>query len=130
MKTPAFLSRYEPQAYAILRMVTGFLFLWHGSQKLLDFPHSGHEIPWHLFYIAGPIELLGGLLVMLGFLTRWTAFICCGEMAVAYWWAHGPHAILPMLNHGELAMLYCFVFLFIFVRGPGVFSVDNLVGKR
>jgi putative oxidoreductase len=130
MSTKMFLSKYETQVYAILRIVAGFLFLWHGSQKLFDFPPSGHEMPFYLVFIAGPIEFFGGLLVMTGLWTRWVAFICCGEMAYAYWAVHGTHTLLPLLNGGEWALLYCFLFLFIAARGSGVFSVDHLLEKR
>ena len=80
MKATAYISRYEPQIFAVLRIVTGFLFMWHGSQKLFDFPPAGYPIPLNIFLIAGPIEFLGGLLVMAGFLTRWAAFIASGEV--------------------------------------------------
>lgn len=124
------MSKYEPQAYVILRIIAGFLFLWHGSQKLFDFPPSGHIIPPYIVFIAGPIEFLGGLLIMAGLWTRWAAFISCGEMAYAYWSGHGIHALLPILNHGELALIYCFLFLFITTRGPGLLSIDNWLEKR
>ena len=115
----------EPQLYALMRVVIGFLFLWHGSQKLLGFP-SGVPAgaPAFIIYIAGPIELVGGLLVMIGLFTRPAAFLASGLMAFAYWMAHGHKAILPVENGGELAALYCFVFLFIAARGPGDFSLD------
>ena len=125
-----FISKYETQAYAVLRIVAGFLFLWHGSQKLFDFPASGHEIPSYIIYIGGSIEFFGGLLVMIGLWTRWAAFINSGMMAYAYWSAHGTHAILPILNNGELAMIYCFLFLFISSKGSGVFSVDHFLQQR
>ncbi len=125
-----FITKYETQIYAILRIVAGFLFLWHGSQKLLAFPPAGHAFPPYLLYIAGPIELFGGLLVMLGLGTRWAAFICSGEMAYAFWAVHATRAVLPILNGGELAILYCFLFLFISAKGSGVFSVDHLLQKR
>jgi len=125
-----FMTKYEKQIYAILRIVAGFLFLWHGSQKLFDFPPSGHEMPLYIMWIAGPIELLGGLLIMIGLWTRWVAFIACGEMAFAYWSVHGTIALLPIVNHGEAAMLYCFIFLFISARGSGVFSIDHYMGKK
>ena len=130
MKTKMFMSKYETQVYAILRLVAGFLFLWHGSQKLFGFPPAGHEIPAYIVFIAGPIEFFGGLLVMTGLWTRWAAFICCGEMAYAYWSFHGLHAILPFVNFGEMAMIYCFLFLFISAKGSGIFSVDHLLEKR
>jgi len=129
MSTTNFISKYERQVYAILRIVIGFLFLWHGSQKLFAFPPAGHEMPAYIMFVAGPIEFFGGLLVMTGLLTRLAAFICCGEMAYAYWIFHGTHAVLPLLNGGEMAIIYCFVFLFILVRGSGVFSIDHLLEK-
>jgi putative oxidoreductase len=126
-----YLSKYESQVYALLRVVTGFLFLWHGSQKLFSFPPVPGEIPLYIVLIGGTTEFFGGLLVMAGFCTRWAAFICSGEMAYAYWKAHALHAILPLMNHGELAMIYCFLFLFISARGAGIFSVDHyLEGRR
>ena len=130
MKTTMFISKYETQIYAILRLVAGFLFLWLGSQKLFAFPPAGHEMPSYIVFIAGPIEFFGGLLIMIGFLTPWVAFICSGEMAFAYWSVHGTHALLPILNGGEIAIIYCFLFLFIASRGSGVFSVDHFLEKR
>jgi len=130
MKTTMFISKYETQIYAILRLIAGFLFLWHGSQKLFAFPPAGHEMPSYIVFIAGPIEFFGGLLIMIGFLTPWVAFICSGEMAFAYWSVHGTHALLPILNGGEIAIIYCFLFLFIASRGSGVFSVDHFLEKR
>jgi putative oxidoreductase len=125
------LSKYEPLAYIILRLITGFLFLWHGSQKLFDFPPPGQAMPsTNLILAAGIIEFFGGLLVMTGLWTRWAAFICSGEMAYAYWVYHSPNAILPLVNHGELAIIYCFLFLFIFSRGAGAFSIGSLIGKK
>jgi len=130
MKTTMFISKYETQIYAILRIVAGFLFLWHGSQKLFGYPPAGHEIPLFIVLIAGPIEFFGGLLVMTGLWTRWAAFICSGEMAYAYWSVHGTHALLPFVNFGELALIYCFLFLFISARGSGIFSVDHFLAMR
>jgi putative oxidoreductase len=125
-----FMQRYERQAFALLRIIAGFLFLWHGSQKLLDFPPSGGTPPLHILLIAGPIELLGGLLIMLGLGTRWVAFLASGQMAYAYWTAHAPNGLLPIVNHGEMAVLYCFVFLFIAAHGAGIWSMDNLLTRR
>ena len=125
-----FMARFATQTYALLRIFSGFLFLWHGTQKLLDFPLAAHAgTPAHIIYIAGPIELLGGLFIMIGLLTRWAAFLCSGLMAFAYWLAHGTKAFLPILNGGELAVLYCFVFLFIAAHGSGIWSVDALRQK-
>ena len=122
-----FLSKYEVQIYDILRIVAGFLFLWHGSQKLFNFPPSGHAIPVHILIFGGGVEFFGGLFVMLGLFTRWAAFFASGEMAYAYWSSHGTHALLPFLNMGELAMLYCFLFLYISAKGSGNFSLDSLL---
>lgn len=115
----------EEQAYALLRIVTGFLFIWHGTQKLFNFPA---EFPYPLnplMYSAGAIETIGGVLVMIGLFTRPTAFICSGTMAAAYWMAHGMNSLLPIINRGELAALFCFAFLYIAVRGAGIWSVDK-----
>lgn len=125
-----FLSKYEKQIYAILRIVAGFLFLWHGSQKLLDFPPSGYETPVYIMWIGGLVELLGGILIMIGLWTRWAAFFASGEMAFAYWSAHGTVALLPIVNHGEPAMLYCFLFLYISARGSGLYSIDYYREKK
>ena len=119
------LATYEPQIYAALRIVTGFLFLWHGAEKLLAIPSPPPPAPAFVLYTAGPIELIGGILVMIGWLTRPAAFLCSGLMAAAYWMAHGFQALLPVQNQGELAALYCFVFLFIAARGGGIWSVDG-----
>ena len=115
----------EEQSYALLRIVTGFLFIWHGTQKLLNFPA---EFPYPLsplMYSAGAIEMVGGVLVMIGLFTRPTAFICSGTMAAAYWMAHGMNDFFPIINRGELAALFCFAFLYIAVRGAGIWSVDK-----
>jgi putative oxidoreductase len=127
---PAFMRKYDGETYALMRIVVGFLFLWHGIQKLLGFPPLpvGIEIPAFITYIAGPIELFGGLLVLIGCFTRWAAFLCSGLMAFAYWMAHGPKALLPIVNQGEPAVLYCFVFLFIAAHGAGRWSVDGSRG--
>ena len=130
MNSKMFISKYESQIYAIIRLIAGFLFLWHGSQKLFGFPPAGHEIPGYIMLIAGPIEFFGGLLIMIGLWTPWAAFICSGEMAYSYWSIHGIHAILPFMNGGELAIIYCFLFLFIASRGSGVFSLDHFLEKR
>jgi putative oxidoreductase len=130
MSTKIFISKYEMQVYSILRIVAGFLLLWHGSQKLFSFPPAGHEIPKYIVFVAGPIEFFGGLLVMIGLWTRCAAFIISGEMAYAYWFVHGTHALLPIINGGEMSMIYCFLFLFISTRGPGVFSIDHILKKK
>jgi len=125
-----FMRSYNSQTYALMRIVVGFLFLWHGSQKLFGFPGTPPEgVPAFVIYVGGSIELIGGILIMIGLFTRWAAFICSGEMAVAYWMAHGTNALLPIINRGELAVLYCFVFLFIAAHGAGIWSVDAAQGR-
>jgi len=126
-----FMTKFNSQCYALMRIVAGFLFLWHGAQKLFGIP-SGMpgEAPAFIIYVAGPIELLGGILIMIGLFTRWSAFIASGLMAAAYWMAHGTAALLPIQNKGELAALYCFVFLFISSQGGGIWSVDALRGDK
>ena len=130
MNSTIFISRYESQIYAIFRIVAGFLFLWHGSQKLFAFPPESNEMPALIMFIAGPIEFFGGILIMIGLWTPWVAFICSGQMAFAYWSVHGTQAILPVINGGELAIIYCFLFLFIASRGSGIFSIDHFLEMR
>ncbi len=120
-----FMQAYGGQTYALLRIIVGFLFICHGAQKLFGFPLPlPQEAPAFIIYGAGGIELIGGILVMIGFFTRWTAFVCSGEMAVAYWMAHGSQGLWPIANQGEPAVLYCFVFLFIAAKGVGMWGVD------
>jgi len=121
-----FMKSFTIQAYALMRIVAGFLFLWHGTQKLFEFPTTmPMEVPTFVTLLAGPIELVGGTLVMIGLFTRWAAFLCSGLMAAAYWMSHGTKALFPIENGGELAALYCFVFLFISAQGSGVWSADD-----
>ncbi|MDX1480907.1 MAG: DoxX family protein [Woeseiaceae bacterium] len=124
-----FMQSYSEQTYALMRIVSGFLFLWHGTQKLLGFPPASFDPPWHVTYIAGGIELVGGALIMIGLFTAPLAFLASGLMAAAYWMAHGMNALLPIQNGGELAALYCFVFLYISARGSGIWSVDAARGS-
>ena len=122
-----FMSNFNCHCYALMRIVAGFLFLWHGAQKLFGFPSAmPADVPAFITYIAGPIELMGGILIMIGLFTRWSAFLASGLMAAAYWMAHGTKALLPIQNNGELAVLYCFIFLFISTQGGGIWSVDAL----
>jgi len=120
---------WAPRALALLRIVTALLFMEHGAQKLLGFPPlpEGRSMPelFTLFWFAGFLELVGGFLVLIGFLTRPVAFILSGEMAVAYWMAHAPNSFYPALNGGDAAILYCFIFLYFAAAGPGAFSVDG-----
>jgi len=122
-----FMSKYHHYCYALMRIVAGFLFLWHGVQKLFGFPAGMPAgVPAFITYVAGPIELIGGTLIMIGLFTNYAAFLASGLMAFAYWMAHGTKALLPLQNNGELAALYCFVFLFIAAQGSGIWSVDSL----
>lgn len=119
------LGRYSPYFYAILRIVAGLLFAMHGSQKLLGWPGGGDTVPLaSMMGVAGIIELVGGILIALGFLASWAAFIASGEMAVAFFRAHFPEHWNPLVNQGELAVLYCFLFLYMAAHGSGIWSVD------
>jgi putative oxidoreductase len=127
----AFMGRFREEAYALLRIVVGLLFLWHGTQKLFGFPTDAPRgAPDFVIYVGGPIELAGGVLVMVGLFTRWAAFLCSGMMAVAYWSAHGSRSLFPLVNGGELAALYCFVFLLIAAQGAGRWSIDGWDSRR
>ncbi len=124
-----FLGRYSSYIYALLRIVAGFLFMWHGTQKLLGYPPQGTPAGAGglspLMAVAGVIELVGGIMIMIGLFASIAAFIASGMMAVAYFMAHFSAAkFLPIQNQGELAVLYCFVFLYIAARGSGLLSVD------
>lgn len=125
--------QWSPRLLSVLRIVTAFLFIQHGSLKLLGFPPSEVFAGLKLISLigfAGVLELFGGLLVLFGLFTRQVAFILSGEMAFAYFMAHAPHGFFPILNHGELAVLYCFVFLYLAVAGGGVWIVDQIQGRR
>ena len=125
--------KWSPRLLSVLRIATAFLIIQHGSMKLLGFPSSEAFAGLKLFSLigfAGVLELFGGLLVLLGLFTRPVAFILSGEMAFAYFMAHAPRGLYPVLNHGELAVLYCFVFLYLAVAGGGVWSVDQILGRR
>ena len=117
---------YSDQTYALMRIFSGFLFLWHGSMKILNFPPMEMSPPAYVQYGAGGIELIGGALIMIGLFTAPVAFLASGLMAAAYWMAHGGNDLLPILNRGELAVLYCFVFLYISTKGSGIWSVDSM----
>ena len=124
-----FMDRFAPQVYAIVRIVFGFLFLQHGSQKLFGFPGELMAgIPAPIIRTAGPIELVGGTLVMLGLFSGYAAFLCSGLMAAAYFIAHQSQGLFPIANQGELAILYCFGFLLIATKGSGIWSIDAMRG--
>ena len=119
-------SKYAPEVLSIARIVIGLLFLEHGTSKLLDFPHGPVQPTMgSLIWFQGIIELVGGVLFTVGFLTRPVAFILAGDMAFAYFMAHYPKGFFPMLNGGDAAILYCFIFLVYFVSGGGRWAAEG-----
>jgi len=126
-------SGWSPRALAVLRIVAGVLFLAHGVVKLFGFPEGaqpGQVELASLFGVGAIIELVTGVLMVLGLFTRPAAFIASGQMAVAYWMFHAPSSPYPVVNGGDAAILFCFVFLYIFTAGPGAWSLDSRVGRR
>ncbi|ASE40740.1 DoxX family protein [Brevundimonas vesicularis] len=124
---------WSSRALAALRIVAGLLFLAHGVIKVFGFPagaEPGQQELLSLFGVGGVIELITGLLLILGLFTRPAAFIASGQMAVAYWMFHFPSSPYPAVNGGDAAILYCFIFLYIFTAGPGAWSIDNRTTKR
>ena len=132
MALDSFLAGWSPRLLSVLRIIVGFLFIAHGAQKLFGFlapdtwkaPDTLSMIWW-----GGGLEFFGGLLLLVGLFTRPAAFILSGLMAVAYFMAHAPQGFWPLQNKGELAVLYCFVFLFLAVAGGGEWSVDRLIRR-
>lgn len=127
------LGRFAEPVYALLRIVAGFLFAFHGAQKLLGafggMDGNGATAPLvSLMGLAGVIELVGGLLILVGLFTSWAAFVASGMMAVAYFMAHQSQGTWPIQNRGETAVLYAFVFLYIAARGSGIWSLDHALG--
>ena len=124
------LGRFAPQCYALMRIVVGLLFACHGAQKLFGVL-GGQQVPYaSQFGLAGVIELVGGVMIAIGFMTGFAAFIASGEMAYAYFTVHLPKGPWPIRNAGELAVLYCFVFLYIASRGSGIWGIDKGGSKR
>jgi putative oxidoreductase len=123
------LGRIVEPVYAILRIIVGGLFSMHGAQKLFGAFGGPVQPLASLAGVAGLIELVAGVLVMIGLLTGVAAFIASGEMAAAYFMVHAPQAFWPIQNQGELAVLYCFIFFFISARGSGMLSVDGAMGR-
>lgn len=120
------ISKYAPEMLSIARVVIGLLFLEHGTSKLLNFPHGPVQPAMgSLIWFQGILEIVGGVLFAIGFLTRPVAFILAGDMAVAYFMVHAKKSFFPMLNGGDAAILYCFVFLIYFVAGPGRWAADG-----
>lgn len=123
-------SRYADLALALLRIIAGALFMQHGAQKLFGLL-GGASAPFlKLMWFAGVLEFFGGLCIFLGLFTRPVAFLLSGEMSVAYFNGHAPRGFWPILNHGELPILFCFIFLFLAVAGGGQFTLDKLIHKK
>ncbi|XUY26097.1 DoxX family protein [Agrobacterium sp. rho-8.1] len=120
------LSRYQPYALAALRIIAALLFIEHGTQKLFGFPASTMEgsLP-PMLMVAALLETIGGILILIGLFTRPVAFVLSGLMAFAYFMAHSPKSFFPVLNGGDAAILFCFVFLYLVTAGPGALSVDS-----
>ena len=124
-------ERWAPALLSILRIVTGLLFLEHGTQKLFGFPPAPMPMQGTLMMTAGVLELVGGFLILIGLFTRPVAFILSGQMAVAYWMAHANQGPFPVLNKGDAAILFCFVFLYLSAAGAGPWSLDaRLAGPK
>jgi putative oxidoreductase len=130
---------WEPRMLSILRIMVGLLYLEHGTSKIFNFPAAPNHAPYQLFTLvpglAGLMEVVGGVLIILGLFTRPVAFLLSGEMAFAYFMSHAPRGFFPIAvpnggNGGELAIIYCFIFLYFFVVGAGVWSLDQLWTSR
>jgi putative oxidoreductase len=123
---------WAPRMLSILRIVAALIFLEHGTQKLFGFPPSEYPATTllSLMGVAGVLEMAGGALLALGLFTRPVAFILSGMMAVAYWMAHAPQSAFPVNNGGDAAILYCFVFLYLFVAGGGAWSLDHALRDK
>jgi putative oxidoreductase len=126
-----FCAKWQPQFLSVLRIMAGLLFLEHGTSKYLGFPHV-EKVPEALSMsgVGGMLELVGGALIALGLFTRPVAFLLAGEMAIAYFYAHAPRAFFPVLNAGDAAILFCFVFLYLFFAGPGPWSIDATMKRK
>lgn len=127
-----FFISWQPRVLSILRIVTAFMFMQHGGQKLFGYP-APQRSEFDLFTlsgVAGVLELVGGFLILIGLFTRPVAFILSGQMAVAYFIAHAPQGFWPLVNNGELAALFSFIFLYLFVAGGGAWSLDNVLKRN
>jgi putative oxidoreductase len=129
-----FLDRFSPQLLSALRIMSGLLFMAHGTAKLLGFPATEMfaQAPemGSFMWIAGVIELVGGALIAIGLFTRPAAFVCSGQMAFAYFIGHAPQATFPVQNGGDAAILFCFAFLYIAAAGAGPWSIDSIISKK
>ena len=134
MQSAALRVAWEPRILSILRIMTGLLYLQHGMSKVFGFPPTANPRPYVLMTlvpgVAGLLELIGGALMTVGLFTRIVAFILSGEMAFAYFMAHAPRSFYPVVNGGELAVIYCFIFLYFAFAGGGPLSVDRAVLKQ
>lgn len=127
------LTVWAPRVLSLVRIVVGLLFMEHGLMKLFHIPAAqpGETGPLPaLLVVAGIIEMVGGGLIALGLLTRVAAFLCSGEMAIAYFTAHAPHSLWPAVNQGDAAILFCFVFFYLVFAGGGEWSLDSVIAKR
>ena len=126
-----FLGRFAPHFYALLRIIAGLMWALHGTQKIFGWPGEGgkRDLPT-LMVVAGWIEIVGGLLIAIGLFASFAAFIASGQMAVAYFKSHAPDGFWPTENKGEVAVLYCFLFLYIAATGAGIWSIDALRKRR
>jgi putative oxidoreductase len=125
---------WAPRVLSIARVVTALIFMAHGTQKLLNFPpnppgRATVEL-FSLYGFAGALEIVGGILLVLGLFTRPVAFILSGQMAFAYWMGHAPRSIYPVLNNGDASILYCFWFLYLAFAGGGAWSLDRMLSKK
>lgn len=125
---------WAPRVLSIVRVVSALIFMAHGTQKLLNFPPNPPGRPavelFSLYGLAGALEIVGGILLVFGLFTRPVAFILSGEMAFAYWMAHAPRNVFPILNGGDASILYCFLFLYLAFAGGGAWSLDRMLWKR
>lgn len=124
------MSRFAPHAFALLRFMAGAMFILHGTRKLWGWPGGRPPSTATLSIVGGWIEVVGGTMIAVGLLASWAAFIASGTMAVAYWLRHGTDAFWPIENRGELAVLYCFLFLWIAAHGAGPWSIDWMLQRR
>jgi putative oxidoreductase len=131
MNDKPFLSAWAPRLLSVLRIISAALFMQHGVQKLFGLLGGKGPVPLGTMPgIAGILEFFGGILLLIGLFTRPVAFVLSGLMAVAYFMSHAPQGFWPVVNKGELAVLYCFVFLYLAAAGPGPWSLDHLLGRR
>ncbi|MBC9177717.1 DoxX family protein [Pseudoroseomonas ludipueritiae] len=128
MKTQSLAAEWAPRVLSVLRIVAALLFMEHGTQKLFGFPASANPAPAFLtlYWFAAVLEIVGGILLVLGLFTRPVAFVLSGQMAFAYFMAHAPRNFFPVLNGGDAAILFCFVFLYFSVAGGGTWSLDHM----